>query len=70
MKLAETRELDDLVEARSTSRRRCRARTGDVDVFAAGDLGVEAGAELDQRRHPAVDHQRARGGAQDARRSA
>ena len=27
----------------------------DEDVLAAGDLGMEAGAELDQRRDAAVD---------------
>ena len=39
----------------------------DVDVLPPGDLGVEAGAELDERRYPPVDTHRARRGLSDAR---
>ena len=38
----------------------------DEDVLAAGDLGMKAGAELDQRRDAAVDRDRARRRPADA----
>ena len=38
----------------------------DEDVFAAGDLGMETGAELDQGAHLAGDRHRALGGFGDA----
>ena len=48
-------ELDDLVEApRDLPLRQAEHDAVDEDVLAAGDLGMEAGAELDQRRDPAV----------------
>ena len=49
-------ELDDLVEALlDLALRQAEHDAVDEDVLAAGDLGVEAGAELDQRRDAAVD---------------
>ena len=60
-------ELDDLVEAL------CDLALGqaehdavDEDVLAAGDLRMEAGAELDQRRDAAVDRHRAARRLRDA----
>ena len=49
-------ELDDLVEALlDLLLREAEHDAVDEDVLAAGDLGVEAGAQLDQRRDAAVD---------------
>ena len=48
-------EGDDLVEAAVDLLARHAVERGvDVDVLAAGQLGVEAGAELEQRRQPAA----------------
>ena len=53
-------ELDDLVEAAlDLPLGEAEHDAVDEDVLAAGDLGVEAGAELDQRRDAAVDGDRA-----------
>ena len=54
--LLELRELDDLVEApaRLPPREPEHDRVDD-DVVARGQVGVEAHAELDERRQPAVD---------------
>ena len=71
------RRVDELAAARRTRRSRRSARwisrfgeaehdAVDEDVLAAGDLGVEAGAELDQRGDAAVDVHRARGRLGDA----
>ena len=52
-------ELDDLVEApRDFLLRQPEHDAVDEDVLAAGDLGMEAGAELDQRGDAAVDRRR------------
>ena len=49
-------ELDDLVEAaRDLLLGQAEHDPVDEDVLAAGDLGVKAGAELDERRDAAVD---------------
>ena len=49
-------ELDDLVEAGAAISRALHAedRAVQEDVLAAGELGVEAGADLEQRPDPAV----------------
>ena len=56
-------ELDDLVEAAATS---CalqpEERAVEVDVLAAGQLGVDAGADLDERADPAHVDRRPRSG--------
>ena len=60
-------ELDDLVEAaRDLALGQAEHDAVDEDVLAAGDLRVEAGAELDQRRDAAVDVHRAAGRLRDA----
>ena len=54
-------ERDDLVEARvDLLARKAEHDAVDVDVLAAGDLGMKAGAELDQRGHAAVHGARCR----------
>ena len=54
--LPELGELDDLVEPpRHLFLRQPEHDAVDEDVLAPGDLGVEAGAELDECRDPAVD---------------
>ena len=40
----------------------------EIDVLAAGELGIEAGAELEQRGDAAVDLDRAAGWAAACRR--
>ena len=45
--------------------RETEERGVEVDVLAAGELGVEAGAQLQQRRHPPAEADRARRGPQD-----
>ena len=58
--LAQLGELDDLVEALlDLALGQAEHDAVDEDVLAAGDLRVKAGAELDQRRDPAVDRHRA-----------
>ena len=48
-------ELDDVVDDRvDLASRQPEDRAVEVDVLAAGQLGVEAGAELEQRRDAAV----------------
>ena len=67
MKSCELGELDDLVEApRDLALGQAEHDAVDEDVLAAGDLRVEAGAELDQRRDAPVDAIRARWSAADA----
>ena len=58
--LAQLGEVDDLVEA-LLHLALCQAKHDavDEDVLAAGDLGMEAGTELDQRGDAAVDAHRA-----------
>ena len=54
-------ELDDLVEAsRHLALRETEHDAVDEDVLAAGNLRVKPGAQLDQRRDPAVDLHRRR----------
>ena len=54
--LAQLGEVDDLVEALlDLALRQAEHDAVDEDVLAAGDLGVKAGAELDERRDAAVD---------------
>ena len=61
------RELDDLVEAvPDLLVGQAEHDAVDEDVLAAGDLGVEAGAQLDQRRDAAINGDRALGGPGDA----
>ena len=49
-------ELDDVVESLSSSRFvHAEERAVDPDVVARRELGVEADAELDERRKPPVD---------------
>ena len=49
-------ELDDLVElALDLGPRHAEDGAVEVDVLAAGQLGVEAGADLEQACHPAAD---------------
>ena len=51
MNSAQLGELDDLVEALlNLALRHAEHDAVDEDVLAAGDLGMKAGAELDQRR--------------------
>src|SRR5574340_1850086 len=57
--LLELGELDDLVEAaRHLALRQPEHDPVDEHVLAAGNLGVKAGAQLDQRRDPARHRQR------------
>ena len=57
-------ELDDLVElASDLGRAHAEDRAVEVDVLAAGELGVKAGADLEQRADAAVDVARARASA-------
>ena len=52
----ELRERDDLVEALADVRAlQPEDRAVEVDVLAAGEVGMEAGAELEQRADPAAD---------------
>ena len=54
-------ELDDLVEApRDLALRKPEHDAVDEDVLAAGNLGMESGAELDERGDPPVDRHGAR----------
>ena len=54
-------EGDDLVElARDLARRHAEDRAVEEDVLAAGELGVKAGADLEQAADAAVDIARAR----------
>ena len=54
-------ELDDLVEAaRDLLLRQPEHDAVDEDVLAAGDLGVEAGAELDEGGDAAAHHELSR----------
>ena len=65
--VGEAGELDDrVVAAVDLAPREPEDGAVDVDVLAAGDLGVEAGAELDQRGDAAVHHHPPGGRAQDA----
>ncbi len=60
-------ELDDLVEAaRDFLLGQAEHDPVDEDVLAAGDFGVKAGAELDERRDAAVDLDRTRRGLRDS----
>src|SRR5262245_4388093 len=44
-------EIDDLIElARDLGASHAKDRTIEIDVLAAGQLGVESGADLEQRR--------------------
>ena len=50
MNSLEAGEVDDVVEARvELLLRHAEDRAVEVDVLAPGELGVEAGAELEQR---------------------
>ena len=54
-------ERDDLVEAPSdVAAGQAEQRAVQEDVLAAGQLGVDPGADLDQRADPAGDLDRAR----------
>ena len=59
--LRELGEVDDFVEARAAISRLRQAEHDavDEDVLASGDLGMKAGAELDERGDAAVDRDRA-----------
>ena len=62
--LPQLRELDDLVEAPlDLALRQAEHDAVDEDVLAAGDLRVEAGAELDERRNATVARARCRSSA-------
>jgi hypothetical protein len=55
--LFELRECDDLVELpRDLAPPHPEDGAVEVDVLAARELGVEAGADLEQRAHLAADH--------------
>ena len=57
-------EVDDLVEALlDLALGQAEHDAVDEDVLAAGDLGMEAGAELDQRGDAAVDRDACRSSA-------
>ena len=57
--ILQLRELDDLVEApRDLALRQAEHDAVDEDVLAAGDLGMKAGAQLDQRGDAAVHRHR------------
>jgi len=59
-------EVDDVVEdAGDVGAREPEDRSVQVDVLAAGQLGVEPGAELEQGGDPAVADDRPVRGAQD-----
>src|SRR5581483_8044623 len=59
-------ELDDLVELRrDLLAREPEDRAVEVDVLATAELGVEPGAELEQRRHATVDRDPPAIGSQD-----
>ena len=67
--LLELGEGDDLVEARlDVALGQAEDRAVEVDVLAPGELGVEAGAQLEQRRHPPAHADHAAGGARGSRR--
>ena len=56
MKWPELGEVDDVVEARpDLLARQPQHRAVEVDVVPPGELGLEAGAELEQRRERAAD---------------
>ena len=66
----ETGELDDLVEAPvDVLLRQPEDRAVQVDVLAPRQLGVEPRSELEQRRDPAVDRDRALVRAKDPRQA-
>ena len=55
-KAADLAELDDLVElALDLGPRHAEDGAVELDVLAAGELGMEAGAHLEQARHPPSD---------------
>ena len=61
MKSCELGEFDDLVEpARDLPLGQAEHDAVDEDVLAAGNLRMESGAQLDQRRDAAVHRHRAR----------
>src|SRR4029079_5434248 len=65
--LAELGEVDDLVEALlNLPLGQAEHDAVDEHVLAAGDLGVEAGAELDERRNSPGDADRSAGRLGDA----
>ena len=65
--LLELGETDDVVEAAGDlAAAQAEHHAVDVDVLASGDLRVEAGAELDERRHASVDAHGARRRLADA----
>ena len=62
--LLDVGELDDLVElAFDLGLAHAEDRAVQVDVLASGQLGVEAGADLQQRRHAAANLGRGRSSA-------
>ena len=69
--LRHARELHDLVELRlDLASAHPKDGTGEVDVVAPGELGVEAGADLEQRADLAADLGPSLGGRGDPRRAA
>jgi hypothetical protein len=71
MKSFQAGEGDDLVEVRLHLRvRAAEERAVEEDVLAAGELGFEAGAELEERRHRAAADRDAAARRDDARRDA
>src|SRR5262249_34739265 len=59
-------ELDDLIEAPLDFRSlHVQDRAVEEDVLAAGELRVEAGADLEQRAHPAAESCMPGGGRRD-----
>src|SRR6266536_1108719 len=67
-KLLEFREPDDLVEAtRDFLPGETEQESVDLDVLAAGDLGMKPGAELEQSGEPAAHGDRARSRPENAR---
>src|SRR5205807_4791590 len=65
--LGDAGEGDDLVEARvDLLARKPEHDAVDVDVFAAGDFGMESGAKLDERGHAAVHSHAAAGRLEDS----
>ena len=66
--LLELGERDDVVvDPIGVPPRQAEERGVEVDVLAAGEIGVEAGAELEERREPPSITDGAGGGSQDPR---
>src|SRR6185369_7530605 len=65
--VADAGEFDDAIEARvDLAPRETEHDAVDVDVLPSGDLGMESGAELDERGDPSLHRHRSGGRLEDA----